>query len=193
MAITFTRAHGNVAVPERLAGDGRLEQVGGRPWTDVVGLAAGYGKTFRVAASPTDSRVLHSNWFHIAIPTIPRLDDRDMFLENFYLFFTSDSRATGQENTVFVSHIDVWDGSARIIDGGPMPSSFSGDWKNPREDFDGPTPLTNTFSPRNPPESDRRWQIFTALSLSVGVAALPGSGNITFHSAGATWTDRQHG
>ncbi|HEV2755476.1 MAG TPA: hypothetical protein VG318_06830 [Actinomycetota bacterium] len=193
MATTFTRAHGNTAVPERLAGDGRLEQVGGRPWTDVVGLATGYGKTFRVSASPDESRPLHSNWFHIAIPTITRLADRDMFLENFYFFFTSDSRSGGQPHTVFVSQIDVWDGSTRIIDGGPMPDAFSGNWASPREEWVGPTRVTNTFSPRNPAGSNTRWQIFTALSLSIGVAAVAGSGNITFHSAGATWTDRQQG
>jgi hypothetical protein len=181
VAVTMTRTHGNAAVPELLAGDGRLEQVDGHAYTDVIGLASGGGRTFRISGSP-----LLDTWFCIPVPTITILADRPMFLDNFFLFFTSDSLSTGDPVTVEIRVIQIWDGNAMLFSWEPPFTAFSGDWSFPRQEGEA----SNTFFPRIP-GSDLRFGINTGLSFRVAATSEFGSGNVTFHSAGATWIDSQ--
>lgn len=57
-----TGVHGTAAVAE-FVGPGKLANIPGHGWTDIVGLRRGWGTTFRGVANT-------SNWFHLAVPTV---------------------------------------------------------------------------------------------------------------------------
>jgi hypothetical protein len=115
---------------------------------------------------------------------VTNLDGSVLYLDQFYVFFTStldSGRYAG------VDQVDVWDGSARIWTHA-LPDVMAGDWSNPRS-----TPpdrfgivISNTFLPRD--AAGNRFQIFTAVGISLHVSFIVG-GNICFHSAGANFVD----
>lgn len=139
MAFIMTRVHGTAVVAEQPAG-GRLVQVDGTPYSDVTGMPFGWGKTFRIATG-------RGTWFHVPIPSVAQLDDRAMFIDQFFLFFTTELR--GDAFTTQIADVHAWDGSARIFTFRP-PQPYAGDWSNPREvtDSSGFT-FGNTWKPRH--------------------------------------------
>jgi len=181
MPFMMTRTHGNSVMPEKLA-SGVLLQVDGLPYTDVVGLAQGPGKTFRVGGG-------RSNWFHIPIPSVSRIEGSDMYLDQCYAFWSSELRPDGSV-TGGIQEIHFWDGTARIARR-LNPFLMTGDWSHPREQPDGRgLPFGNTWYPHYTTEAgvDTRFHIYTGFGISLR-AEFYFDGNITFHSAGATWVD----
>lgn len=177
MPFIMTRTHGNAVMPEYLVA-GRLLQVSGLPYTDVVGLAQGWGKTFRL-------RDAGENWFHIPIPTVAQIEGSPLYLDQFYVFFQGEERAGGSV-TGGIDVVDVYDGSAKIASL-PSPEIMTGDWSNPREERDRfGVKISNTWLPRAPDGS--RFHIYTGLGISLHAAFIL-EGNITFFSAGASWVD----
>ena len=175
MAFIMTRSHGNEIVPERL-GSGNLVTVNGAPYTDIVGLAQGWGKTFRL---PGGNR---SNWFHLSIPSVANLDGANMYLDQFYIFFQTPRFAEGG-----ITELHLYDGSARLA-AWNFPT-MQGDWSWPHTlTLPSDETLSNTFFPRR--HFTQRLHIYTALSISVKAQFLL-EGNITFHSAGASWVDQE--
>lgn len=100
--------HGNaVTVGEHPGGGaplsgGDLLQVGGIPWTDVVGLRQGWGTTFRGQAGK-------QVWFHLPIPT-PLIADLEENPQPRYvnLFVETDF-------DVFLQHVHIWDSQRRRL------------------------------------------------------------------------------
>lgn len=177
MALIMTRVHGTTVVAQQPAG-GRLLQVDGTPYTDVTGMPFGWGKTFRIASG-------RGTWFHLAIPSVAHLQDRPLFLDQFFVFFSTEIR--DGRFTTQISDVHAWDGSARIFTFRP-PQPYAGDWSAPREvtDSSGFT-FGNTWLPRRR-ETLERFPMNTALGISLNAGSIL-EGNITFHSAGAGFVD----
>jgi hypothetical protein len=175
MPFMMTRTHGNAVVPEFAAG-GRLLQVNGNPYSDVIGLAQGWGKTFRLGQAK-------DNWFHIPIPTITQIESSPMYLDQFYVFFKGEE--VGSSVTGGIDEVHVFDGSARVSMH-PSPQIMTGDWSSPREVHDRfGVRISNTWFPRR---DGQRIRFFTGLGISLHAGFIL-EGNITFFSAGASWVD----
>lgn len=185
-----TWAHGTATVV--LDDGGTLVDVDGHPFTSVVGYHAGWGTTFR---GRTGIRPAGA-WFHIPIPTPTIQNDRSVFLDEFYVLFTSDSGAG-------VSHVHAWDGNKRIAqfqtvfneDGTPYQGSdllMGGNWSTIKEV--GPSGTTfrtirrNFFRPRDP--AGARILIEYGVVVNIRVLYTQSSGQICFHAAGAKWSDQ---
>ncbi len=172
MAFATVRVHGNSVVPEQT--DGVLQNVDGIGWTDRLGLPRGWGKAFRFNNA-------RGTWFHFSIPTLVNLDGSRLFLDQFYVFFSSDlGSACG------VTDVHVWDGSARLWTWRTT-QVMAGDWSNPRSvtTSEGGT-ISNTWSPRRP--DGTRFGFNTAFGISLQAGAVT-AGTITFHSAGCNFVD----
>jgi hypothetical protein len=162
--------HGNAIVAERV-GDGALAQLGGVPWSDIVGMPQGWGKTYRGKGDQL-------NWFHAAIPTpgftFPTVAHPEgaafntAHLAEAYIFFNS-------RDGCFISDIHFWDGNdvIQLLEH----QHIAGD--HPREEVG-----VNTFTPRDPRFPDGLHIMAAGLGISVGVH-FPREADITFFSAGA--------
>src|SRR5579864_8661714 len=172
MPFAMVRMHGNGVIPEQT--DGIFQTVGGIGWTDRVRLPQGWGKTFRFNNA-------RGTWFHFAVPTITNLDGARLWLDQFFVFFSSDlPSACG------VTDVHVFDGSARVWTWHTN-LVMSGDWSNPRSvsTSEGGT-ISNTWVPRLP--DGTRIGLNTAFGISLQAGAVT-AGNITFHSAGCNFVD----
>jgi hypothetical protein len=166
--------HGNAIVAERVGGGavaspGPLTNVQQVPWSDVVGLPQGWGKTYRGRSDQLD-------WFHAAIPTpgftFPTTANPDggstylvAGLQRAFIFFNA-------TDGCFISDIHFWDG----IDVIQLLQSQHISGNHPREE-EG----VNTFNPR---DSSGVHSMAAGLGISVGVH-FAREADITFFSAGA--------
>jgi hypothetical protein len=108
MALHASWVHGTAFQPaERPAG--RLANVDGVAWTDVVGLREGSGSTWHGQAS-------RANWFHVSIPTPVIVDGvRIRLVKVFVMFRCGDPDARIATSAgANITDIHVWDGPNRI-------------------------------------------------------------------------------
>jgi len=104
-----------------------------------------------------------------------------MFLDQFYVFFSSDLHAF-----CGIEKVHVYDGSA-LIWPRRLGEKLSGDWSQPREVVSPEgAHFSNTWVPRD--ASGLRLQFNTAFGLSLNVGSIL-EGEITFHSACCNWVD----
>lgn len=196
--------HGNAFVPEH-PGDGHLQPVAGRAWSDVVGTPYGWGRAFALAGRPVDQgrSVLEASqrdrvdtWFHVAVPTPAALDGQDLYLDRFYLLFT----LTAARGQVGLNAVHAWDGPRRVFvyDGpvggaayGPEWPATSAPWTDIRDERPGVFGGSNVFVTRT--EAGARLAVTRGLGLSVLVRAYGGaeSATVTFHGAGAEFHDAE--
>jgi hypothetical protein len=107
MVLQKSFIHGNSIIAERVGGatitsPGPLLSPDGIPWSDVVGLPRGWGKTYRGKSN-------EEVWFHAAIPT-PAIDSsRQVRLNTVFMFFETEAN-----NRSFMKEVQVWDGKVRI-------------------------------------------------------------------------------
>lgn len=99
MALQAMWVPGYVAQVE-VPGNTRLRLVNGIPWTDVTGLRAGWGSTFRGAANQT-------NWFHFAIPSPVITDGKRVTLDRVFVLYNASPGAR-------VEAAHIWDGPNRV-------------------------------------------------------------------------------
>jgi hypothetical protein len=149
--------HGNAfAVPE--APGFQNLQVGGIPWTDIVGLHRGWGQTWR-------GKQASRNWFHVAIPTPVIVDDTRLRLDKVFVLFNAGVSCD-------VTDVHVWDGPRQVQTFGTFRRTG---------DHCGALDGDNTFDISGNPE------VFLGVGVSVFVTFNLES-DITFCSAGADFT-----
>ena len=166
MALETYFVHGNAIVPEQAGGGnisspGPLKSVHDIPWTDVLGLPQGFGRSYRGKAG-------QSVWFHASVPTpVLRQSVRSLLQDVFILFLTGNGCA--------VRSVHVFDGPDRV-------DAFDG--LNSAGDFLRTTALrTNAFPPRDGGG-------LHVMRFGLGISMLvqfDREANIMFASAGATF------
>ncbi len=107
MARTRVFVHGHSVVAEYVGGanissPGPLLQVGGVPWSDVVGLRRGWGTTFRGKGGT-------NNWFHFSIPTPQIL--QGLLLRRVEQIFVN----LGVQGPAVATSFHLWDGMRNRI------------------------------------------------------------------------------
>jgi hypothetical protein len=152
--------HGTSVVPEA-PGAGRLTNVGGVNWTDIVGYRRGWGNTFRGVRNSW-------NWFHVAVPTVNMLDHVAAELFELRVNF----QTTG---TAKVQSIHLWDAHVplRAFDG----LALAGD-------FRAQAPLNKNYFQFNP----KLKLMNGALGVSVGVVFGAQDSDILFTTVYASFS-----
>lgn len=129
MAIHTLFTHGAAVVAEKAGGGsvtspGPLTQVGGVPWSDVLGLPQGFGKTYR---GKRDSQV----WFHAAVPTPAQIGSQLAVLNQVLIqgLLASGARLIS---------LHCWDGGTNInrLNGLNITGDLRGDFVSGRNSFD---------------------------------------------------------
>jgi len=167
MAIETYFVHGNAIVPEQTgAGDtfspGPLTDVAGAHWTNIIGLAQGWGRTYRGKSG-------QGVWFHAPIPTpVQRLGNR-VRLQDVFVMLKTDSGC-------LLSSLHVWDGADNVqrIDGLHTGGDF---WHNT-------VPGVNAFSPREAGGALHQMNFGLELSIRINFTS---ESNVAFASAGANF------
>jgi hypothetical protein len=129
MALYTFFTHGTAVVAETAGGGnisspGPLAQVGGVPWTDVLGLPQGFGKTYR---GKRGSEV----WFHAAVPTPAHLTSQVVVLDDVFVIALLGGGAR-------LDFLHCWDGGTNIrrIDGLNLAGDLRGDLVSGRNSFE---------------------------------------------------------
>jgi hypothetical protein len=144
---------------------GPLTTVSGIPWTDVLGLPQGFGKTFRGKSN-------QSVWFHAAIPSPALINAQIVVLRDVMLNVRMDAGCR-------IDQIHVWDGGinvARLGAAGALRLSgdLTGDFVSNR----------NRFDVRNADGSYHRIGLGLAVSMLV---RFDQEANIRFNAVGASF------
>lgn len=168
MVISKSFVHGNAFMTERGGGSsvsspGPLDNVqdgGIVNWSDVIGYAQGWGKTYR---GKENQRV----WFHVAISTPSMMSGSRIQLDKIYIF-------SNTTQGCFITDVDVWDGKYPV--GTFRDLAITGD--HSEGEFENQT----VFRPRI--SNDQLHTMIFGLGISVRVTFTTRS-NVTFHSAGA--------
>jgi hypothetical protein len=82
-------------------GPGRLENVEGVHWTDIVGYRRASGNTFRGVANTV-------NWFHLPVPSLGLVDHVATGLGEIYVQFLATATARVQSIRVSTGHIELF-------------------------------------------------------------------------------------
>ena len=134
----------------------------GIPWTDIVGLPQGWGKTYRGKASK-------AVWFHAAIPTPVMHESVLVRLQDIFVFFTTEAGC-------FMSDIRVWDGPDSIQEIGNL--RVEGDRSR------NPVRGQNAFSPRMANGNLHTMNFGLEFSIQITFTR---EANVVFASAGAAF------
>jgi hypothetical protein len=166
MVLQKSFIHGNSIIAERVGG-GNVSSPGPRlspdgvPWSDVVGLPRGWGKTYKGKRN-------EEVWFHAAIPT-PAIDSsREVRLNTVFLFFETEAN-----NRSFMKEVQVWDGKISITHIQNLTS---------QGDLSMPQSGVNTFDPREANNALHPMQFGVGISM---LFHFNEEAEITFFSAGA--------
>jgi hypothetical protein len=129
MALYTFYTHGVGVTAERAGGatvgsPGPLTNVAGVPWSDVLGLPQGFGKSYR-GKSGSDV------WFHAAVPSPAHINSQVVVLDDVFL---SMLLGTGAR----LRSLHCWDGGTNIrrIDGLNITGDLRGSFVSGRNSFD---------------------------------------------------------
>jgi hypothetical protein len=133
MAMETYFIHGNAVIPEQAGGGninspGPLNSVGSIPWTDVLGLPQGPGRSYR-------GKEGQHVWFHAAVPTPVLTQSVRTELQDVFVLFRADAGCS-------LESVHVFDGPDRIA---PM-DGFNSQGDHLRSTIPG----QNAFAPREP-------------------------------------------
>ena len=163
-------AHGVNVAAETAGGSsvtspGPLTTVSGIPWSDVLGLPQGFGKTFRGKSN-------QSVWFHAAIPSPALINAQIVVLRDVMLNLRMDAGC-------HIDQIHVWDGGTNVARLGAaaalrLSGDLTGDFVSNR----------NRFDIRNADGSYHRIGLGLAVSMLV---RFDQEANVRFNAVGASF------
>ncbi len=129
MALYTLFAHGTAVVAENAGGanissPGPMTNVGGIPWTDVLGLPQGFGKTYRGKSGS-------SVWFHAPVPTPAQIASQIVVVDDVFILALLGGGAR-------LTSIHCWDGGTNInrIDNQSITGDLRGNLVSGRNTFD---------------------------------------------------------
>lgn len=164
MPIYHSAIHGNSFVPQQMA-SGYLENVNGKPFTDVTGLATAFGKTFTLGNNTDDYRL-----FYGSFGLMGYIADQRPAIEKLYFYFKTGSAAVVRGIKLYDYQRELWRWPRRHDPTGV--TELTGDWSYPRTDNDGVLHSSNIFDVWHyNPGSDIGIpiQIYSALTIEISV------------------------
>lgn len=167
MALETYFAHGVSFVAETVGGaniasPGPLTNVGGQPWTDVVGLPQGFGKSYR-------GKPGNNVWFHVPVPTPTLRSSARVRVQDVFVQYSTDAG-------VSLASVHVWDGPDPL-------DTFNLDGRG--DHLRTTVPGENSFAPRERPSGALHAMNF-GLVICCFVRFIS-EGNVMFASGGATF------
>jgi uncharacterized protein DUF6623 len=159
-------AHGVSFVAETVGGanissPGPLTNVGGVPWSDVVGLPQGFGRSYR-------GKWGNNVWFHVAVPTPTLRNSARVRVQDVFVQYSTDAG-------VALAAVHVWDGPDRV-------AMF--DLNGQGDHLRTTVPGVNSFAPREPGNALHAMNFGLVISCFVRFTS---EGNVMFASGGATF------